>query len=157
MNLQKIEIYTDGACKGNPGPGGYGTILVYRDNDGKEYKKEIREGFKRTTNNRMEILAAIKGLESLNKPCNVKIYSDSQYLVKAFNEPWIDGWIGRDWLGVANTDLWKRLLEVKSKHEVEFIWVKGHAGHKYNERCDFLARLAASQSEDSLLEDINYK
>lgn len=155
----EVCIYTDGAARGNPdGPGGYGTILVYVDSKGKEHRKEISQGYKRTTNNRMELLAAIVGIEALNRPCDVKLYSDSQYLVKAFNDNWIDGWIKKGWKRgknepVKNVDLWKRLLEAKAKHNVEFIWVKGHAGHPMNERCDELATTAADQPSELLLED----
>ena len=155
----EVSIYTDGSARGNPdGPGGYGTILVYVDAKGIEHTKELSAGYKRTTNNRMELLAAIVGLEALNRPCKVKLYSDSQYLVKAFNDHWIDSWIKKGWKRgknepVKNVDLWKRLLEARSKHEVEFIWVKGHAGHEQNERCDYLATTAADQPEELLLVD----
>ncbi|MBE5935925.1 MAG: ribonuclease HI [Lachnospiraceae bacterium] len=155
----EVSIYTDGSARGNPdGPGGYGTILVFVDSKGIEHKKEISAGYKRTTNNRMELLAAIVGLEALNRPCKVKLYSDSQYLVKAFNDHWIDGWIKKGWRRgknepVKNVDLWKRMLEARSKHEVEFIWVKGHAGHEQNERCDYLATTAADQPQELLLVD----
>ena len=155
----EVCIYTDGSARGNPdGPGGYGTILVYIDANGKEHIKELSAGYKKTTNNRMELLAAIVGLEALNRPCSVKLYSDSQYLVKAFNEHWIDSWIKKGWKRgknepVKNVDLWKRLLEAMSKHDVEFIWVKGHAGHEQNERCDELATTAADQPIELLLDD----
>lgn len=156
----EVSIYTDGSARGNPdGPGGYGTILVYIDSQGIEHKKELSAGYKKTTNNRMELLAAIVGLEALNRPCKVKLYSDSQYLVKAFNDRWIDSWIKKGWKRgknepVKNVDLWKRLMKAKEQHEVEFIWVKGHAGHEQNERCDELATTAADQSIDLLLDDI---
>ena len=135
-----VNIYTDGACSGNPGPGGFGTILVHVDKDGFKHEKELSEGFKCVTNNQMELMAVIAGLEALKKPCNVTLYSDSQYVVKAFNEKWIDGWIKRGWKNsdkkpVKNVELWQRLLKAKEPHTVEFIWVKGHAGHAYNERC----------------------
>lgn len=156
----EVSIYTDGSARGNPdGPGGYGTILVYIDSQGIEHKKELSAGYKKTTNNRMELLAAIVGLEALNRPCKVKLYSDSQYLVKAFNDHWIDSWIKKGWKRgknepVKNVDLWKRLMKAKEQHEVEFIWVKGHAGHEQNERCDELATTAADQPIDLLLDDI---
>lgn len=156
----EVSIYTDGSARGNPdGPGGYGTILVYIDSQGIEHKKELSAGYKKTTNNRMELLAAIVGLEALNRPCKVKLYSDSQYLVKAFNDCWIDSWIKKGWKRgknepVKNVDLWKRLMKAKEQHEVEFIWVKGHAGHEQNERCDELATTAADQPIDLLLDDI---
>ena len=156
----EVSIYTDGSARGNPdGPGGYGTILVYIDSQGTEHKKELSAGYKKTTNNRMELLAAIVGLEALNRPCNVKLYSDSQYLVKAFNDHWIDSWIKKGWKRgknepVKNVDLWKRLMKAKEQHDVEFIWVKGHAGHEQNERCDELATTAADQPIDMLLDDV---
>ena len=156
----EVSIYTDGSARGNPdGPGGYGTILVYIDSQGSEHKKELSAGYKKTTNNRMELLAAIVGLEALNRPCKVKLYSDSQYLVKAFNDHWIDSWIKKGWKRgknepVKNVDLWKRLMKAKEQHEVEFIWVKGHAGHEQNERCDELATTAADQPMDMLLDDV---
>lgn len=147
--MMEVKIYTDGAARGNPdGPGGYGTILVYVDSKGESHIREYSKGYKKTTNNRMELMAAIAGLEALTKPCHVMLYSDSQYLVKAFNEHWLDGWIKKGWKRgknepVKNTDLWKRLLAAKEPHQVEFIWVKGHAGHEQNERCDILATSAA--------------
>lgn len=145
----KVTIYTDGAARGNPdGPDGYGTILSYVDSRGTEHRKELSAGYQRTTNNRMELMAAIAGLEALNRPCEVTLYSDSQYLVRAFNEHWIDGWIKKGWKRsanepVKNVDLWKRLLSAKQPHQVTFIWVKGHNGHPQNERCDRLATAAA--------------
>ena len=145
----KVTIYRDGAARGNPdGPGGYGTILSYVDSRGTEHRKELSAGYQRTTNNRMELMAAIAGLEALNRPCKVTLYSDSQYLVRAFNEHWIDGWIKKGWKRsanepVKNVDLWKRLLSAKQPHQVTFIWVKGHNGHPQNERCDRLATAAA--------------
>lgn len=154
----KVIVYTDGAARGNPdGPGGYGTVLIYVDSKGVEHRREYSAGYKKTTNNRMELLAAIVGLEALTKPCDVELYSDSQYVVKAFNEHWIDGWIKKGWKRgknepVKNVDLWKRLIEAKKKHNVTFHWVKGHAGHKENERCDVLATTAADGS--NLLDDI---
>ncbi|SET39542.1 ribonuclease HI [[Clostridium] polysaccharolyticum] len=154
----EISIYTDGAARGNPdGPGGYGTILVFVDSKGQTHMREYSQGYKKTTNNRMELLAVIVGLEKLTKPCNVKLYSDSQYVVKAFNDHWIDGWIKKGWKRgknepVKNVDLWKRLLEAMKPHQVEFIWVKGHNGHEMNERCDVLATAAADGSD--LLDDV---
>ncbi len=145
----KVIIYTDGAARGNPdGPGGYGTILSCTDSSGKEHLREYSGGYVRTTNNRMELMAAIVGLEALNRPCEVILYSDSQYLVKAFNEHWIDGWQKKNWKRsgnepVKNVDLWKRLLAAMAPHQVEFCWVKGHNGHPQNERCDALATSAA--------------
>lgn len=149
MNQTKVTIYTDGSARGNPdGPGGYGTILVYIDSKGSEHRREYSGGYVKTTNNRMELMAAIVGLEALNKPCEVDLYSDSQYLVKAFNEHWLDSWIKKGWKRsqnepVKNVDLWKRLLSACKSHQVTFHWVKGHDGHPENERCDKLATKAA--------------
>ena len=151
-----IKIYTDGACSGNPGRGGYGTILIAEDDNGTVHKKEITEGFKVTTNNRMELLAAIVGLEALKKPCDVELTSDSKYLVDAFNQKWEDGWIKKCWKGankqpVKNKDLWQRLLKAKEPHQAKLIWVKGHNGHEFNERCDEMA--VASANSENLLDD----
>lgn len=149
----KVTIYTDGAARGNPdGPGGYGTILSYVDSKGTEHLREYSGGYVRTTNNRMELMAAIVGLEALTKPCEVTLYSDSQYLVKAFNDRWIDGWQKKGWKRsgnepVKNVDLWQRLLRAKAPHTVTFCWVKGHNGHPQNERCDQLATSAADGND----------
>lgn len=145
----EVQIYTDGSARGNPdGPGGYGTILVYIDSKGQTHEREYSAGYKKTTNNRMELMAAIIGLEALTKPCKVTLYSDSQYLVKAFNEHWLEGWIKKGWKRgknepVKNVDLWKRLLKAVEPHQVTFEWVRGHNGHPMNERCDVLATTAA--------------
>lgn len=145
----KVTIYTDGSARGNPdGPGGYGTILEYIDPKGQIHKREFSAGYKKTTNNRMELMAAIVGLEALIKPCQVELYSDSQYLVKAFNDRWINSWLKNNWKNskkepVKNVDLWQRLLKAMEPHQVTYIWVKGHAGHPGNERCDQLATMAA--------------
>ena len=153
-----VKIYTDGAARGNPdGPGGYGCILQYIDSKGQLHEKEMSAGYKKTTNNRMELMAAIVALEELRRPCEVDLYSDSQYLVNAFNQHWIDSWIKKGWKrgkneSVKNIDLWKRLLKAKETHEVRFIWVKGHDGHEMNERCDTLATTAADG--ENLLEDV---
>ena len=139
-----VKIYTDGAARGNPdGPGGYGTVLEYVDTKGQLHKKELSKGYEKTTNNRMELMAVIAGLEALNRSCEVEVYSDSQYVVNAFNQHWVDGWIKKGWKRGKNVDLWKRLLEAKQKHSVTFHWVKGHDGHPQNERCDELATTAA--------------
>lgn len=143
-----VVIYTDGSSRGNPGPGGYGTVLEYVDTKGQLHTREYAAGYETTTNNRMELLGVIVGLEALIKPCMVDVYSDSQYVVKAFTEQWIDGWIRENWRQgtknpVKNIDLWKRLLEAKRQHQVTFHWIKGHAGHPQNERCDQLATQAA--------------
>lgn len=154
-----IKIYTDGACSGNPGKGGYGTILIAEDENGRVHKKEITQGFAVTTNNRMELLAAIVGLEALKRPCDVELTSDSKYLVDAFNQKWVDGWVKKGWKGankqpVKNQDLWKRLLEAKKNHNVKFIWVKGHNGHEFNERCDEMA--VSSANGENLLTDTGF-
>ncbi len=144
-----VTIYTDGAARGNPdGPGGYGVVMQYIDSKGVLHEKELSEGYPKTTNNRMELMAVIAGLEALNRPCDVEIHSDSQYVIKAFNDHWIDGWIKRGWKKadkkpVLNDDLWKRLLEAAKPHNITWIWVKGHNGHPENERCDALATSAA--------------
>ncbi len=134
-----VDIYTDGACSGNPGPGGWGAILMYGD-----HRKELSGGEKQTTNNRMELLAVISALKALKKPCKVNLYSDSAYVVNAFNQDWIRGWQNNGWrnsakVPVANIDLWQELLTLTSTHDVKFIKVKGHADNKFNNRCDELA------------------
>lgn len=146
-----IKIYTDGACKGNPGKGGYGAILTFVDSKGQYHEKELSAGYEKTTNNRMELLAAIVALEALKRPSEVVLTSDSKYLVDAINQKWIDGWIKKNWKNVKNIDLWKRLLVAMQPHKVEFVWIKGHAGHEYNERCDKLA-VAAALSENLLID-----
>ena len=140
--MEEVIIYTDGACSGNPGPGGWGTILMYKDN-----KKEISGGMLDTTNNVMELTAVIEGLKLLKFPCKVKLYSDSAYVVNAFNEKWIYGWLKNGWRNaskepVKNKELWQELYDLTKVHEVEFIKVKGHADNEYNNRCDELARNA---------------
>ena len=148
-----VKLYTDGAARGNPdGPGGYGAILEYVDKKGQLHSKEMSQGYRKTTNNRMELLAVITGLEALNCPCEVDVFSDSKYVVDAFNQHWIDGWVKKGWKRgknepVKNVDLWKRLLAVKEKHTVRFNWVKGHDGQPQNERCDELATTAADGNE----------
>ncbi len=153
-----VEIYTDGSARGNPdGPGGYGVVLQFVDSKGELHEKEYSAGYKKTTNNRMELMAAIAALEQLLKPCEVTLYSDSQYLVNAFQQNWIGTWQKKGWKRagkepVKNVDLWKRLLKAMEPHTVEFIWVRGHDGHEMNERCDGLATAAADG--DDLIEDI---
>lgn len=153
-----VRIYTDGSARGNPdGPGGYGTIIRYIDNHDRVYEKELSQGYVQTTNNRMELMGCIAGLEELLRPCEVEVYSDSKYLVDAFNQKWIDNWVANNWSRrktgpVKNIDLWQRLLRAKEPHRVTFIWVKGHDGHPENERCDRLATSAADS--DDLLEDV---
>ena len=142
--MKKVIIYTDGACSGNPGPGGYGTVLVYG-----EHRKELSGNSSRTTNNRMELLGVIKGLEQLNQPCQVSIYSDSKYVVDSVSKGWVYGWQKKNWMQDKDTprlnaDLWKILLGLLAKHNVSFHWIRGHTGHKENERCDELARKAIS-------------
>lgn len=146
MNKEVI-IYTDGACSGNPGPGGWGTILMYKDT-----KKEISGYKKDTTNNVMEITAVIEGLKLLKEPCKVQIYSDSAYVVNAFNQHWIEGWIKKNWQNskkepVKNKELWLELYALVKQHEVEFIKVKGHADNEFNNRCDELARNAITANQ----------
>jgi ribonuclease HI len=158
MKEMLVKIFTDGSARGNPdGPGGYGTILQYVDGRGQLHEREYSQGYKKTTNNRMELMAAIVGLEALNRPCEVELYSDSKYLIDAFNQHWIDGWIRKGWKRgknepVKNPDLWKRLLAATQPHTIRFIWVKGHDGHPENERCDTLATTAADGTE--LIDDV---
>ncbi|WP_165056206.1 MULTISPECIES: ribonuclease HI [unclassified Adlercreutzia] len=156
---QSVTIFTDGSSRGNPGPGGYGAVLQFRDSAGKLHERELSQGYARTTNNRMELLGVIAALEALKRPCDVTVYSDSQYVVNAFNQHWVDGWLKRGWKNaskqpVKNVDLWKRLLEAKRPHRVTFVWVKGHAGHPENERCDELATAAADG--EALLKDAGF-
>ena len=157
--MMKVEIYTDGSARGNPeGPGGYGAILRYTDPKGTVHERELSGGYRRTTNNRMELMAAIAGLEALTKPCEVTLSSDSQYLVKAFTDHWIDGWQKKGWMRtktepVKNIDLWKRLLAAMTPHRVSWVWVRGHNGHAFNERCDRLATAAADGPPESLAVD----
>lgn len=137
--MKKVEIYSDGACSGNPGPGGYGTVLVYNG-----IEKELSEGYESTTNNRMELLGCIKGLECLKEPCEVTVTSDSKYLCDAINQGWLESWKARGWKKadkkpVLNQELWETLDKLLAIHKVTFKWIKGHNGHKYNERCDTLA------------------
>ncbi len=146
--MKEVTIYTDGSARSNPdGPGGYGSVLLYVDKSGQVHTRELSQGYERTTNNRMEMMAVIAGLELLKEPCNVTIYSDSQYVVKAFMEGWIVNWQKKNWMRgkdpVKNVDLWKRMLRAMEGHDAKFVWVKGHAGNKYNEICDSLATSAA--------------
>ena len=146
-----IRIYTDGAAQGNPGPGGYGVILKFND-----AVKEISEGFRLTTNNRMELLAVIKGLEAIKKSgIPITIYSDSKYVVEAVEKGWLWNWQKKNFKDKANVDLWMRYIPLHQKLKPKFIWIKGHAGHAENERCDFLAVQAAS--ERKLLVDEEYE
>lgn len=152
--MKKIQIYTDGSCLGNPGPGGYGAILIFND-----HRKELYEGFARTTNNRMEMLACIKGLEALTEPCDIDLTTDSQYVRQGITQ-WIHNWKKRGWktaskAPVKNVDLWKRLDLAQAKHSVTWNWVKGHSGHVENERCDDIARIAAESNPVKI--DAGYK
>jgi ribonuclease HI len=140
---KRVAIWCDGACVGNPGPGGYGIVLLYGAR-----RRELSGGFRRTTNNRMELLAAIVALETLREPCAVELHSDSRYVVEALRQKWLDGWRARGWRTsakqpVANRDLWERLLPAMAPHEVTWKWVRGHSGNVENERCDVLAETAA--------------
>ena len=142
-----ITIYTDGAAKGNPGNGGYGVILDYR---GK--RKELSQGYRMTTNNRMELLAVIAGLEAIKKKgWEVEVVSDSNYVVDAVEKKWLQGWVAKDFKGKKNSDLWKRYLLVAKGQKIRFKWIKGHAGHLENERCDQLA-VAAAESDQFLID-----
>jgi ribonuclease HI len=137
--LKEIAIYTDGACSGNPGPGGWGTILMYN-----EHKKEMSGGEANTTNNRMELTAVIKGLEALKEKCKVTVYSDSKYVVDGIEKGWARSWKSKGWIKsdkkpAVNTELWDKLLSLTDNHDTNFVWVKGHAENKYNNRCDELA------------------
>ena len=137
--MKKVEIYTDGACSGNPGPGGWGAVLIYNEN-----KMELSGAEKNTTNNRMELTAVIEALKALKMPCEVTLTTDSKYVCDAVNKEWVyswekNGWRKADKKPALNVDLWKQLLELLQTHKVSFVWVKGHNGHKYNERCDELA------------------
>lgn len=153
----KVYLYSDGSAKGNPGPGGFGVVLKFTDDKGELHTKEISQGYQNTTNNRMELLGVIRGFEALKFPCEVRVVSDSKYVVDAFNEHWVDYWVSHDFRKsdkkkVKNRDLWKRLLEVMKPHKATFEWVKGHDGHPENERCDHLAQTAAD-AEDLLVDE----
>ncbi len=148
MTNPKIEIYTDGAARGNPGPGGYGIVLM----SGK-HRKELSEGYRKTTNNRMELLAVIVALETLKiQNSDVKIYTDSKYVSEAINQDWISKWIKKSFKKVKNPDLWKRLINIYKLHNVEFIWVKGHSDNEENNRCDYLA-VEASKKLNPLIDE----
>ena len=150
-----VTVYTDGACIGNPGPGGYGVVLMYGG-----HRRELSGGYRRTTNNRMELMGPIMGLEALNQSCRVTLHSDSQYVVEGIERGWAKRWRGNGWMRnkkeqAINPDLWGRLLDLCEAHEVEFLWVRGHAGNPGNERCDQLAVQAAHQ--ENLLIDQGYE
>jgi ribonuclease HI len=151
--IKQITLYTDGSCLGNPGPGGYAAVLIY-----KQHRKELAQGYELTTNNRMELMAAIAGLQSLSEPCQVKLTTDSQYVRQGITQ-WIHGWKKKGWKTanrepVKNVDLWLLLDSEIQRHDVEWFWVKGHSGHPENERCDELARNAAMS--DNRLVDTGY-
>lgn len=152
--MSDVFLYTDGSCLGNPGPGGYGAVLIYG-----EHRKELSQGYKETTNNRMELLAVIEGLSVLTRSCTVELYTDSKYVQQAITKGWLKNWQKNGWKTAAkkpvkNQDLWRRLMPLLDKHRIDFRWVKGHSGHPENERCDELARTAASGS--SLLPDTGH-
>lgn len=152
--MKQLDIYTDGACSGNPGAGGYGAVLLY-----KGVRKELSQGYKKTTNNRMEMLAVIKALEILKEPCKVTLYSDSKYVVDSITKGWVYGWKKKNWIKsdkkrALNVDLWERMLVLLKTHDVTFVWVKGHADNVENERCDQLARNAIASG--NLIEDENF-
>jgi len=152
--LKSVQLFTDGACSGNPGPGGYGAILKCNGQI-----RELSGGFRHTTNNRMELMGVIKGLEHLKEPCTVKVVSDSRYIVDAMEKGWAQKWRSQGWMRnkkdkALNPDLWAKLLDLCVKHAVRFTWVNGHAGHPENERCDRLAVAAAAQP--GLPEDVRF-
>lgn len=154
MAADPVTIYSDGACLGNPGRGGYGTVLLAG-----KHRKELSAGYRRTTNNRMELLGAIVGIEALKRPCRIVLWSDSQYLVHALTKGWLEGWQKRGWRTsgkepVKNQDLWQRLLRAVDPHTIEWRWVRGHTGDVENERCDQLAVAAANGAE--LLDDVGF-
>lgn len=152
--MKRVIIHTDGGCKGNPGPGGFGAVIVFG-----VHRKELAAGYRLTTNNRMELRAAIAALETLTEPCAVELHSDSKYLIDAVSKKWIEGWKKRRWTTatkqpVKNRDLWLRLLAAMGSHKIEWRWLKGHAGHRENERCDELANIAIAGG--NLLEDAGF-
>lgn len=160
--MMRVVAFTDGASRGNPGPGGYGAVLLYVDPSGAEHRKELSAGYQVTTNNRMELLGAIVALEALKRPCEVELHSDSQYVVNAFNQHWVDNWMRKGWKNsqkqpVKNVDLWQRLIAAQERHKVTWLWVKGHAGHPLNERADELATCAADGLDGPLLLDEGFQ
>ena len=154
-----VKIFTDGSVKRNPdGPGGYGAILQYTDRKGTMHEKEISAGYDSTTNNRMELMAAIAALETLQRPCRVELFTDSQYITNTMTKGWIENWKLNGWRNgsnkpVKNRELWERLLEAAAKHRVTWNWIKGHNGHPENERCDRMAATAAEKPESERLHD----
>ena len=159
MNKPNVSIYTDGACANNPGKGGYGIVLMYEKQDGSLIQKNLSRGFELTTNNRMELLAVIDALNALKTPCDIKLYSDSKYVVDAINQKWLEGWVAKNWKlntknSVKNIDLWEELILAMKSHKIEFIWVKGHASNQYNNLCDKLA--VEARSKDVLETDFGF-
>ena len=157
VQRKDVTIYTDGACAGNPRPGGYGVVLIYGD-----HRRELSGGYRRTTNNRMELMGPIKGLEALNQGCRVTLHSDSQYVVECIEKGWAKRWRSNGWMRnkreqAVNPDLWGRLLDLCENHEVEFRWVHGHSGNLDNERCDQLAIQAQAAHQENLLIDQGYE
>lgn len=153
--LKKVQIYTDGASSGNPGPGGYGVVLIYNN-----HRKELSGGFRKTTNNRMELMAVIAGLKALKTKCKVTVYSDSKYIVDAVAKGWLENWAAKGWVRnkkdkLSNPDLWQEIYGLLKKHDVDFKWVEGHKGNTENERCDYLA-VQASQ-KPNLPPDVNFE
>ena len=147
--MKKVEIYTDGACSGNPGPGGWGAVLRYRSTDGQVYEKELSGGDASTTNNRMELTAFIEAVGLLKEPCEIRYCSDSQYVINGLEKGWAKSWRARGWKKAdkspaLNPDLWAKALDLAERHRITYVWVKGHAGHPENERCD---QLAVAQSK----------
>ena len=160
MEYCNVDIYTDGACANNPGRGGYGIVMMYKDKNNLMHQKEFSKGYKLTTNNRMELTAVIDALNLLKKPCNIKLYSDSKYVVDAINQKWLEGWQNKNWKlntknPVKNIDLWKKYLIASKDHKIEFICVKGHASNKYNELCDKLA--VKARESNSLSDDEGFE
>ncbi len=154
-HMKRVVIHTDGGCKGNPGPGGFGAVLVCG-----KHRMELSQGYRLTTNNRMELRAAIAALETLKEPCEVELHSDSKYLIDAISKKWIDGWKKRGWVTAAkqpvkNQDLWLKLLAAAEGHKISWCWVKGHAGHAENERCDELGNIAVRGKD--LIEDVGFE
>lgn len=153
--MKHIDIWTDGASRGNPGIGGYGAVIKFIDKNGIENRLELKEAFDNTTNNKMELLSAIVALEKLKEPCDVTLSSDSKYLVDAFNKNWIDSWLKCDFRRgrqneVKNIDLWERLIKQAKRHNIQFVWVKGHNNNTENERCDTLANMAMDEFQNNL-------
>lgn len=152
-----VEIYTDGACSGNPGKGGYGAVLRYKKNNGEYVQKELSQGYECTTNNRMELLAVIVALESLKCSCDIVLTSDSKYVLDTLTKGWLESWKKKNWKNssnkpVKNIDLWKRLDVLINSHSIKYEWVKGHNGHEFNEICDKLA-VEAYNSEDLICDE----